>query len=316
MSLAHSTVNAALRLTPAAYRRERGDEIAGVFAATADGAGTWSVWREALDVAGHLLRVRLRLTSRHPGGRFAAALGPLLAAAAVVPMMVGTFYSVTMLSDPGWHTDAAYGAQLATFVLGAALLVTLLAGRWGAARLVAVPLLLVGCWGKAGWMLGSGSSASGVLFAVASLLPFVLGLLGLLAAPTDLLPKTAARRVPPLLALLAAAFLADRGTLTVLLFLMTHQDQTPAFGPVVRVAMDIAAVAMPLALAVSRRWLPLAALVLAVGLPLAAQSGAPAELALLIDTALFAAGAGLGVWAVRRRGTGAGTGTGGDGRAW
>ncbi|WP_327280594.1 MULTISPECIES: hypothetical protein [unclassified Streptomyces] len=69
-------MTALLRLYPAAYRREFGDEIADAYREAVDGADGAARIREAVDVIGHALRMRLRLGSAGRAGRLLAALAP------------------------------------------------------------------------------------------------------------------------------------------------------------------------------------------------------------------------------------------------
>ncbi|MFJ5924577.1 hypothetical protein ACIQF6_18460 [Kitasatospora sp. NPDC092948] len=73
----------ALLLHPAAYRRERGGELAAVFTDSTAGAGRWTTARETVDLAGHGVRLRLGLSSDGVLAQLAAPAAPFAATAAV-----------------------------------------------------------------------------------------------------------------------------------------------------------------------------------------------------------------------------------------
>ncbi|MGC0318604.1 hypothetical protein [Kitasatospora acidiphila] len=81
----------ALRLHPAAYRREWGGEIEAVFADTTAGAGRWATARELLDLAGHGMRGRLGLGSAGRPARIAAIAAPFAAGAATGATLVNLY---------------------------------------------------------------------------------------------------------------------------------------------------------------------------------------------------------------------------------
>ncbi|RKE20634.1 hypothetical protein [Streptomyces sp. TLI_171] len=194
-------LRAALALYPARYRRDRGAELAEVFADTTAGAGPLGTAREALDLAGYGLRLRTGLTATALGGRLLAAAAPLLA---------GTLLGLSALpGDP--RTLQVTAAARAGFaapwpllpdhlaVLGLAVVPVLLAaaallGAWRAARVLAglVALLaavrlgadLVGA--ADGWLL---------MWNATALLPYLLGGALFAAAPPDLLERPARRSV-------------------------------------------------------------------------------------------------------------------------
>ncbi|MFE5679813.1 hypothetical protein ACFQ7B_32850 [Streptomyces erythrochromogenes] len=70
-----------LRLYPAEFRRDFGDEIAEAYREATEDAGPLARLREGCDIAAHALRLRLRVGSAHPGGRLLAAAAPFLLAA-------------------------------------------------------------------------------------------------------------------------------------------------------------------------------------------------------------------------------------------
>lgn len=135
-----------LRLYPKGYRREQESEIAGTYtAATADATRTETL-REALDVARHGLRVRLRLTSAHYGGAVSAAALPYVLGS-IAGLCISMFY--LMLKAPinahhetlnarvetaMRHSPALYYAPLSVLITASAVVLAALAGRWSWAR--------------------------------------------------------------------------------------------------------------------------------------------------------------------------------------
>ncbi|MFD9307120.1 hypothetical protein ACFWCB_31385 [Streptomyces sp. NPDC060048] len=121
-------MSALLRLYPAAYRREFGDEIADAYHEATDGAGRPARIREAADVAGHALRMRLGVGSARRAGRFLAALAPFAVLAVGANAMyssrvtLGALYFGYPVLDTGSEASTA-AAGLAT-VLVAALALT------------------------------------------------------------------------------------------------------------------------------------------------------------------------------------------------
>lgn len=124
-------MTALLKLYPAAYRREFGDEIADAYHQATAGAGRPTRMREAVDVVGHALRMRLGLGSAGRAGRLIAAVAPFGVVAVGVNAMLwarltGPAFEVGhLLGEVGLVVVAAV-AGFAT-VLGAVLAVT---GRW------------------------------------------------------------------------------------------------------------------------------------------------------------------------------------------
>ncbi|MFJ7268036.1 hypothetical protein ACIQV3_15520 [Streptomyces sp. NPDC099050] len=126
-------MSALLRLYPAAYRREFGDEIAYAYQEATSGAGVPARVREGADVAGHALRMRLGLGSAGRPGRLLAALAPfaLVAVGAAASSWAGLTRNTFVVAGwdeigPGFvgmvaaHLVTVYGVFLA------------LAGRWAA----------------------------------------------------------------------------------------------------------------------------------------------------------------------------------------
>lgn len=190
----------ALALYPARYRRDRGAELAEVFADATAGAGRLATVREALDLAGYGLRMRTGLTSTALGGRLLAVGAPLLAGALVgLSVLPGLgderMFQLARAAREGLHAPwSALPDNLA--MLGLAVVPLLLAlaaatGVWRAARVLGAGVALlalvrlghlavdvVGPQGWSGWLfLHSGTA----------LAPYLVGGAMLAAAPADLL---------------------------------------------------------------------------------------------------------------------------------
>nr|WSX48076.1 hypothetical protein OG409_03405 [Streptomyces sp. NBC_00974] len=191
-------MTALLKLYPAAYRREFGEEIADAYHEATAGAGSRARMREAVDVAGHALRMRLGLGSAGRAGRLIAAVAPFAVVADGVNAMLwarltGPALEVGhMLDDVGLVVVAAT-AGLAT-ILGSVLALT---GRWA-----------VGAWTMlAGTAAAFGAQALrmgfGLEFAViVSGPPLLLALAAVLCAP-DLRPAARPRTAAGVTAVLA-----------------------------------------------------------------------------------------------------------------
>nr|BFD92741.1 hypothetical protein KitaXyl93_41010 [Kitasatospora sp. Xyl93] len=186
-----AVLRAALQLYPARYRRERGEELAEVFADTTAAGGRLAVAREVLGLAVYGLRVRLGLTGASAAGRLLALVAPMLAGAVAGAMLLAwltTSYRVA--NRLSW--DDSYGAYAELFsrpVAAALLLVAVLLGRWAAVRGSALILGAVGLYDlvAAAWDSSFDLWWSGYI-GMASL-PLVVAALLLVAAPTDLLPR-------------------------------------------------------------------------------------------------------------------------------
>ncbi|MGF1431685.1 hypothetical protein, partial [Kitasatospora sp. LaBMicrA B282] len=206
----------ALRLHPGGYRRERGAELAAVFAESTAGASRRAVALELLDLAAHGLRLRLGLGSAGALARSAALAAPFAATAAAATTLM---WQVTRLWLPLQHAGVL-GPMLRALVtstrpdfwldqvgvlltLGSALAAGL--GRWTTARLaglVSLPVLLTRV---ALYLPESTSWAEGDWPRLIALVliwygPQVLWLLVLLAAPRDLLGPPTRRRTGTALA--------------------------------------------------------------------------------------------------------------------
>ncbi|MFF2143020.1 hypothetical protein [Kitasatospora sp. NPDC058190] len=184
-------VRTALALYPGRYRRERGDELAVVFADTTAEAGRFAKVRELFDLGAYGLRMRTGLTSTSPGGRLAALTAPLAAGA------VAGIAAVMMYADEGGYqapnSTRVLLSLLAFWVLnGSAVLSAgaVLLGRWTAARLLAGATALAVV---ADLLLQLRASIGGGLWELLYDFqwdgPFLLWALVLLAAPRDALPS-------------------------------------------------------------------------------------------------------------------------------
>ncbi|MFJ7159183.1 hypothetical protein ACIQUQ_30135 [Streptomyces sp. NPDC101118] len=176
----------AVRLYPASFRREFGDEVAEVYRESTRDAGPLGRMRETGDVVGHALRMRLGLGSAGRCGGWFAAVAPF----ALVAVGAAALWQSGLLFRVGLGGGATFGAAGTAYTLVAAGgLVTVagavlaLAGRWAA-----------GCWlalaGVAGtlaadaWRQGAGAVGA-ALFTTG---PLLLLLLVTLACPPDLRP--------------------------------------------------------------------------------------------------------------------------------
>ncbi|MEV4559629.1 hypothetical protein AB0K51_21905 [Kitasatospora sp. NPDC049285] len=178
----------ALALYPARYRRDRGTELAEVFADTTAGAGRLATAREALDLAAYGLRLRTRLTATTPGGRLLAAAAPLLAGALVG---LGAFPGDPRTREVLSAARAGLGLELP--VLGLAVVPPLLAvaaalGVWRAARVLALGVALLAAL-RLGLLVGSAADWWLLLYGATALVPYLAGAALLVAAPPELLER-------------------------------------------------------------------------------------------------------------------------------
>ncbi|MEV7938124.1 hypothetical protein AB0O82_18550 [Kitasatospora sp. NPDC088264] len=196
MGAPSTALRAALQFYPPRYRRERGEELAAVFADTTAEAGRSAVAREAFDLAAYGLRVRLGLTGSSLAGRVLALAAPMvagaLAGAALVPWVSDAERAARRLTwDPSYTT---YALTIAPPVIALLLAVAVVTGRWTAVRVISLLQAVSALFVLAQavvlppefdlWGVGDSSVAT---------MPFVLGALLLAAAPTELLPRASWR---------------------------------------------------------------------------------------------------------------------------
>ncbi|MER7708528.1 hypothetical protein ABTX81_37290 [Kitasatospora sp. NPDC097605] len=179
---------AALRLYPARYRRERGDELSAVFADSTAGAGRLATVREVFDLGAYGLRMRTGLTASSAVGQLFALAAPLVAGA-VAGLCAA--YTVDQVVNPAWVPAWALPDRIGrvpdfVWFLGQALLPLLLvaavlAGRRREARYAAFGVAGVGALGVViaavqdpslwSFLLRSGEATplllAGLMFAVA-----------------------------------------------------------------------------------------------------------------------------------------------------
>ncbi|MGW2592791.1 hypothetical protein ACWCXC_21305 [Streptomyces sp. NPDC001515] len=123
-----------LRLYPAGFRRDFGDEIAASYREAVQGAGRWARAREAGDIVAHALRLRLRLGSSQRGGPPCAAAAPFALAATAA---YAAFTLVSLVGDRYVSGNPDFLVPL-SYVMGGCALVTLtgavlaLGGRFAA----------------------------------------------------------------------------------------------------------------------------------------------------------------------------------------
>ncbi|MGW6704943.1 hypothetical protein ACWGDE_08630 [Streptomyces sp. NPDC054956] len=193
-------MTALLRLYPAAYRREFGDEIADAYHRATEGTDRPARMREASDVIGHALRMRLGLGSSGRAGRFLAALAPFAVVALGVHAVIWS-----RLTAPALRVGHLIDEVGPTVLTGAASIVTL----------VGAVLALTGRWTMGAWtvLAGTGSIFAsqamrlgfGIEFAVVTSGPFLLMALVAVLCPPDLRPVLRRRTATGVAATLAGA---------------------------------------------------------------------------------------------------------------
>ncbi|MFF4924643.1 hypothetical protein ACFY4B_28985 [Kitasatospora sp. NPDC001261] len=190
-----AVLRAALQLYPEPYRRERGEELAEVFADTTAAGGRLAVAREVLGLAVYGLRVRLGLTGATAAGRLLAVVAPMLAGAVAGATLVAWLTTAHRIANLlSW--DDSYGAYFSSFcppVAAVLLLVAGLLGRWAAVRGSALVLGAVGLYNLADAVWSSSFDLWWSGYIAMATLPLVLAALLLAAAPTDLLPRPGLR---------------------------------------------------------------------------------------------------------------------------
>ncbi|MFZ3497681.1 hypothetical protein ACODT5_31410 [Streptomyces sp. 5.8] len=189
-------MSALLKLYPAAYRREFGDEIAYAYQEATSGAGVPARVREGADVAGHALRMRLGLGSAGRPGRLLAALAPfaLVAIGAAASSWAGLTRNVFFVVGPDEIGPGFVGTVAAYLVM-----------------LIGVFLALAGRWSAGSWTVLAGAVA--VLAAIAVRMgigtsalftgPVLALALVAVACPPDLRPAPRIRTRAGVLAVMA-----------------------------------------------------------------------------------------------------------------
>ncbi|MFD9453590.1 hypothetical protein ACFWBC_10930 [Streptomyces sp. NPDC059985] len=284
-------MTALVRLYPAGYRREFGEEIAHAYREAIEGAGRTARLREAGDVAGHALRMRLGLGSAGRAGRFLAAVAPFAVLAV------------------GVHALSSTELVVAAFTMGGPVGQANLTALWGpgaVAALVGALLALTGRWGPGAWTALAGSTATfaaqafrpgmGLEFAAVTSGPVLL--LALLPAlcPPDLRPTLRLRTATTVAGVLAA---------TAVLTVASARWQLPYPLDGLRAAVPVAAGLLSAGRPAFAR-LRTAPAVLVAGLPLVALvslTGAPGALVLPGALGLLLAAAAAVSVHRRRRGS-------------
>ncbi|MEV7028282.1 hypothetical protein, partial [Kitasatospora sp. NPDC093558] len=194
------------QLYPARYRRERGDEMAAVFADATSGADRAAVAREVFDLAAYGLRVRLGLTGSGTLGRVLALAAPMVAGAlagsGLVPWVTdpdGASFRLT------WdHSYTTLAMTLAPPVTALLLAMAAVLGRWTAVRVIASVQAVLGLTVLAQAFTGSAFvDLWWVGYVGMATMPAALAAVLLLAAPTELLPKPSWRTRGTVLASIA-----------------------------------------------------------------------------------------------------------------
>ncbi|MDH6706481.1 hypothetical protein P3T27_003204 [Kitasatospora sp. MAA19] len=187
-----AALRAVLQLYPEYYRRERGEEMAAVFADTTAEANRSTVAREVFDLALYGLRVRLGLTGSSMGGRVLALAAPMaagaLAGAGLLPWVTDPDQAAWRLT---WdHSYNTYAMTIAPPVLALLLGVAALLGRWTAVRVITgiQALFALATLAKAAVVPGF-FDVWWVGYTGMTTLPAVAAALLLFAAPTELLPR-------------------------------------------------------------------------------------------------------------------------------
>jgi hypothetical protein len=207
-----------MALYPARYRRDRGAELAEVFADTTAGAGRLATAREALDLAAYGLRLRTGLTATTLGGQVLAAAAPLLAGAL---LGLGAFPG---LGDPRtrevgiaaraglaapWTEVPGHLAVLGLTVVPALLAAAAALGAWRAVRVLALGVALLGAL-RIGLLAADVQDSWLLVYGATALVPYLAGGALLAAAPPDLLEPPGRHSRLLVLAGAAAGFAATR----------------------------------------------------------------------------------------------------------
>ncbi|MFF2786346.1 hypothetical protein ACFVT6_06200 [Streptomyces sp. NPDC058049] len=204
-------MSAWVKLYPAAFRREFGDEVADAYREATRGASRRARILEAVDVAGHALRLRLGLGSAGRAGQLLAAVAPFAVIAVGAASMSWARMCAAVVTISGEFGFGDVFPQLMAAhlvsVLGAFLA---LAGRWTAGTWTASAGVVAGIAIYVG-RLGTDLVGAALQFGLPLL---VLALVALLCPP-DLRPAPRTRTRAGVVAVLAwTAVMA--GTLLVL----------------------------------------------------------------------------------------------------
>ncbi|MFG2715394.1 hypothetical protein ACGFX2_33300 [Streptomyces goshikiensis] len=192
-------MSALVKLYPAAFRREFGDEVADAYREATRGASGCARMLEAVDVAGHALRLRLGLGSAGRAGQLLAAVAPFaVIAVGAAAMSWARMYGIVVTLSGGFGFGDVFPQLVAAHlvaVLGAFLA---LAGRWAVGTWTALAGVVAGIAIDVG-RLGTDVVGSVLLFGGPLL---VLALVALLCPP-DLRPAPRTRTRAGVVAVLA-----------------------------------------------------------------------------------------------------------------
>ncbi|MER8183137.1 hypothetical protein [Kitasatospora sp. NPDC094015] len=150
--MSNRMMDAVLRIYPARYRAERGGELADVYEALAADTGRLGRARELVGLAGHGLRLRVGTTSRGVPGQLLAAAVPFVVGAGL-GQKAGALWQGSPY-DHAWHGPLRWWWAALAGLWAVALLVGL-AGRWTAARWIAVASCVGGVVLAAAWCVRS-----------------------------------------------------------------------------------------------------------------------------------------------------------------
>ncbi|MEU0482635.1 hypothetical protein ABZ260_26045 [Streptosporangium sp. NPDC006013] len=173
-----------LRLYPQRYRLKCGEEILAVYQQAAAEISPAGRFREAADIAGHAVRMRLGVSSATAAGRLLASTAPfaVAAAAAGCGVHLSRWYAGVVASPaPARFFADAWSALLLASALVVVGAVTALTGRWRGG----VVAVAVGLAGSAVAAVVSGPAFGDPIVTPAMAL---LTALAVLACPPDLMP--------------------------------------------------------------------------------------------------------------------------------
>lgn len=210
-------MTALVKLYPAAYRREFGDEISEAYREATRGAGRLARLREGADVAGHALRMRLGLGSAGRPGRLLAALAPfaLVAIGASASAWVGLMRYALFVGGLGL-VGPAYVTLVAGYLVMLFGVFLALTGRWSVGSWTVLVGVVVEIAATAVRM-GIGATGISVLSSVPMLFlgPTVALALVAVACPPDLRPAPRIRTRAGVAAVLAWTLVLVGALLTV-----------------------------------------------------------------------------------------------------